>query len=264
MQTSFTWRGCAGTFALAALAALSSGCGGPKSSSTSGPSGGPVPTNRITMNLRVESREPGKAVVRANLNDGKLLPTSYRLDGGDYLRACMSGQCRSMADNDSIYTPDYIARFDFLPGVDYVVSFNRVDGRGAPDSRVALPPSFTIVTPASRQQVTNGDTVIVSWAPTGAPAHVYLDYAAECSFQSGTKSFSSGSLSDDTNSDGQESVRIDPIITFAQSGVTSALTRCSIDVHVNHELQGRVDPAFNHGIALGTVSRTVNLDYVPH
>jgi hypothetical protein len=247
-----------------ALALLLAGCGGPKSSSTSGPSGGPMPTDRITMNLRVESAEPGKAVVRANLNDGKLFSTSYRLDGGDYLRACMSGLCRSMADNDSIYTPDYIARFDYQPGVDYVVSFNRVQGSAAPDSRVALPPSFTIVTPASRQQVTNGDTVIVSWAPTGAPARVYLDYQAECTFLSGAKALSTGTLAEDSNADGQESVSIDPIVTFAQSGVASTLTRCSIDVHVNHELQGRVDPAFHKGIALGIVSRTVNLDYVPH
>jgi hypothetical protein len=217
----------------------------------------------MTMDLRVESSEPGKAVVRANLNDGRTVSTSYRLDGGDYLRACVSSLCRSMADNDSVYTPDYIARFDFQPGVDYVVSFNRREAQTAPDSRVALPPSFTIVTPANHQQVTTGDTVVVSWSPTGAPARVSLDYGAECTFQSGTKSFSSGTLSEDSNADGNESVRIDPIVTLAQSGVVSSITRCSIDVNVKHQIQGRVDPAFDHGSALGTVSRTVNLDFVP-
>ena len=41
------------------------------------------------------------------------------------------------------------------------------------------------------------------------------------------------------------------------------MTRCSIDVIVRHELQGRIDPAFDHGIAVGIVSRKVALDYVP-
>ena len=77
------------------------------------------------------------------------------------MRACVIGVCRSMADNDSVFTPDYIARFDYQSGVDYVVSFNRQEAQNAPDSRVALPPAFTLVTPANRQQVTDGETVIV-------------------------------------------------------------------------------------------------------
>lgn len=252
------------TLGLIVLATMLPACKGPKSSSTSGPDGGPVPTSRMVMNLRVESIEAGKAVVRANLNDGKVVSTSYRLDGGDYLRACVSGLCRSMADNDSVYTPDYIARFDFQPGVDYVVSFNRLEATTAPDSRVALPPAFTMVTPANHQQVTNGDTVVVSWSPTGAPARVSLDYDAECTFLSGAKSSSFGTLAEDTNADGQESVRIDPIVATAQAGIVSSVTRCSIDINVNHQLSGRVDPAFNRGTAVGIVTRTVSLDYVPH
>jgi hypothetical protein len=248
---------------LAIAVTLLQACGDPKSSSTSGPQGGPVPTSRITMDLRVESAEPGKAVVRANLNDGKIASTSYRLDGGDFLRACISGLCRSMADNDSIYTPDYIARFDYQPGIDYVVSFNRQEAQNAPDTRVALPQPFTIVTPANHQQFTDGDDVIVSWSPTGAPARAALRYDAECTFLSGTKGFSTGTLSEDTNADGRESVSIDPIVTFARTNATSSITRCSIDVTVSHQLLGRVDPAFAHGTAVGIVSRKVNLDYIP-
>ena len=158
--------------------------------------------------------------------------TSYRLDGGDFLRACVFGMCRSMADNDSVFTPDYIARFDYQPGVDYVVSFNRRKSQDAPDSRVALPPAFTIVTPANRQQVTDGDTVMVSWSPTGAPARVALSYEADCTYLSGPQSFLAGTLGTDANGDGQESVRIDPIVEFARTNALSPVTRCSIDVFV--------------------------------
>ena len=201
--------------------------------------------------------------MRANLNDGKFFGASYRLDGGDSLRACVGFICRSMADNDSIFTPDYIARFDYQPGVDYVVSFRRQRGTSAPDSRVSLPPAFTVVTPADGQQVTDGDTVVVSWMPTGAPAHVALGYDAECEFSSGTDSFSTGTLSIDTDADGQESVEVDQILDFVRSTATSAITGCSIDLNVRHELPGRIDPAFDDGIATGIVSRTVTLDYVP-
>ena len=260
MQTRFS--GCR-ALQLAVLAMLLQACGDPKSSSTSGPDGGAVATNKITIHLSVESSDPRSAVVRANLNDGKFLGESYRLDGGDFLRACLFGVCRIMADNDSVFTPDYIARFDYQPGIDYVVSFNRQQARNAPDSRVTLPPAFTIVTPANRQQVTDGDAVVVSWAPTGAPALVALTYEAECDFSSGPESFSSGTLSEDSDANGSETVRIDPIVSFVSSNATSPVTRCRIDVIVRHELEGSIDPEFDDGTARGIVSRKVSLDYIP-
>jgi hypothetical protein len=247
----------------AAVLMLLQSCGDPKSSSTSGPDGGAVPTSRITMKLSVESSDMRTAVARANLNDGKSLGSSYRLDGGDFLRACANGVCRSMADNDSLTSPDYIARFDYQSGVDFVVSFNRQQDRNAPDSRVALPPAFSIVTPADRQQVTDGESVLVSWAPSGAPARVALRYEATCTFVAGPQAFSSGTLGTDANADGRESVSIDPIVEAARTVSASPVTRCSIDVFVRHELNGRVDPAFDGGTAVGIVSRVVRLDYIP-
>ena len=248
---------------LLAMVALLQACGGPKSSSTSGPDGGAVPTSKISIYLSVESAEPDLAVVRANLNDGRALGLSYRLDGGDFLRACVSGVCRSMADNDSVFTPDYIARFNYQPGVEYVVSFNRQEAQNAPDSRVILPPAFTIVTPANRQQVSDGDSVLVSWTPTGAPARVSMSYDAECTYLSGAKSFLGGVLGTDSNADGQESMSIDRIVDVARFDSPSPVTGCRIDVIVRHELEGRVDPAFDDGTAVGIVSRKVRLDYIP-
>ncbi len=260
MQTNILWCRILGS---AAVFLLLQGCSGPKSSSTSGPGGGPVPTNRITIDLRVESSNPQTAVVRANLNDGHSLGASYRLDGGDFLRACVNGVCRSMADNDSIYTPDYVARFDYQSGIDFVVSFNRQQGQNALDSRVALPPDFTIVTPADHQQVTDGETVVMSWTPSGAPARVSLTFEADCAFVGGSSGFSVGTLSTDPDGNGQESVAIDPIVTFARSNSTSTISSCSIELIVRHELQGRVDPAFDDGTAVGIVSRAVTLNYIP-
>jgi hypothetical protein len=216
----------------------------------------------MTIDLKVESRDSASSVVRANLNDGKALGSSYRLDGGDFFRACVSGVCRSMADNDSLDSPDYIARFTFQPGVEYVVSFNRQEGHNAPDSRVTLPPAFTLVTPADHQQVTDGQTVIFEWTPTGAPARVSLSYAISCSSAAGT-TVSSGDLGADANSDGREFIRIDPIINATRSGASGPFTKCDIDVKISHELRGRIDPAFHGGTAVGIVSRTARLEYIP-
>jgi hypothetical protein len=254
---------CCRALTLAALVLLLQACSDPKSSSTGEPGGGPVPTSRMTINLTVESSDLRTAVVRANLSDGHALGVSYRLDGGDFLRACVNGVCRSMADNDSVFTPDYIARFDYLSGVDHVVSFNRQQAPSAPDSRVALPSAFTIVTPADRQPVTDGETVPVTWTPTGAPARVALSHETECTHVSGPNSFSSGRLSEDPDADGRESVDIDAIVSFVRSSFVSPITRCSIDLIVRHELRGRIDPAFDGGTAVGIVSREVNVDYIP-
>jgi hypothetical protein len=248
---------------LAALITLLPACGGPKSSSTGGAEGEPVATNRMTIYLTVESSDAQTAVVRANLNDGKVFGESYRLDGGDFLRACLNGVCRTMADNDSVFTPDYIARFDYRPGIDYVVSFNRRKARSAPDSRVTLPPAFTIVTPANRQQVSDGETVQVEWSPSGAPARVGMRFDAECHYLSGPQSFLTGTLGSDTNADGREPFRVDEIVDLARSNAPSRITRCNIEVTVSHEIQGRIDPAFDDGFATGIVSRKVSLDYFP-
>jgi hypothetical protein len=99
--------------------------------------------------------------------------------------------------------------------------------------------------------------------PNGAPADVRLSYKADCTFASGPHSFSSGTLGGDSTADGQESVSIDDIVNFVRSNSTVAITGCSIDLIVRHQLQGGVDPAFDGGLALGIVSREVSLDYVP-
>ena len=258
MQTSIF---CFRMLGIAAVVTLLQACGA-KSSSKGGPTGGPIPTSTMNLSLEVESNEPGIAVVRANLHDNQVGGESFRLDGGDFFRACLNGVCHNMASNDSILTPDYIARFDYQQGVDYVVSFNRKKGGNAPNSRVALPPPFTVVTPANGQQVTNGDTVVFEWSPTGAPALVALNYTADCTMASGPHAFSFGTLSTDDNADGRESVSISPMVTFANS--VPAVIRCSIDVTVSHELRGQVDQAFDGGLARGIVSRKINLDYIPH
>lgn len=255
---------CGRALGLLVLSLLLQSCGGPKSSSTGGPNGNAVPTSRMTLWLTVEATDTSTAVVRVNLNDGQIFGESFRLDGGDYLRACSNGVCRNLSDNDSIFNPDYIARLNYQPGVDYVVSFNRQEARDAPDSRVSLPPPFSIVTPASGTDVTDGQDVIVEWSPSGTPLRGDVNYESECTFQSGQQSAGGGDLSTDENGDGREVVSIDEIVDLAQANVLSPITRCTIYLVVSHELRGQADPAYDDGLVRGIVSRKVRLDYLPN
>jgi hypothetical protein len=113
MQKTITSRRIVG---LIASSLLLQSCGGPKSSSTGGPDGNAVATSRMYLYLAVEASDTSTTVVRANLNDGQLFGESFRLDCGDFLRACLNNSCRNMADNDSVFNPDYIARFSYQPG----------------------------------------------------------------------------------------------------------------------------------------------------
>jgi hypothetical protein len=143
-----------------------------------------------------------------------------------------------------------------------VVSFNRREERTAPDSRVALPPAFTIVTPVERQQVTDGETVVVEWSPSGFPAIAAADYQSDCTFPGGTHSFGAGSTTD-LDANGRESFKVDALVDFSTINPGQRATRCSIVFTVRHELLGRVDPEFARGSAFGIVSREVRVDYVP-
>ena len=125
-----------------------------------------------------------------------------------------------------------------------------------------LPQPFTLVTPVDRQQVTDGQTVIFEWTLTGAPARVSLDYTIFCTLVSGS-SASSGKLGTDSNSDGREFVRIDPIVEAMRSGTQGTISKCDIDVSVHHELSGRIDRAFHGGTAVGIVTRMARLEYIP-
>jgi deoxycytidine triphosphate deaminase len=75
--------------------------------------------------------------------------------------------------------------------------------------------------------------------------------------------FATGTVGYDPDRDGVEAVKIDDILTVARTNTPSPITRCAIVLTVRHEIQGRIDPAFHGGSAVGAVIREVNLDYIP-
>jgi hypothetical protein len=239
-------------------------------SSSTGNDGDPVPTGSMNLEARIDASDASVAIVSIQVNDGHAV--QYRLDGGDYFKACVSGQCKNLIDDRSqlgAYIPffeiGYANRFDFWSDTDYVLSFNRPDAKSAPNSRVSLPASFTIDTPANQQLVTDGEVVQVAWSPSGARDAVTVYSTAHCRHYDGRTTRTDKFTQADVNADGRENVRIDDLIAQARAAQVSisAIQNCDVDVEVTHERYGIIDPAFRGGYILGVVSRKVRLNYLP-
>lgn len=258
------------TLALAALLELS-GCTS-QSSSTGGVGGGPVPTQQMHLDVRIEAKDSSTAVVSARLSDGRALGTQYRLDGGDYLRACINAQCRNLRDGFDIadvlfpFFPDgYSNGLGFYSDTDYVVSFYRPEGDDAPNTRVTLPPAFDIVYPAANQEVTDGDAVWVEWLPIGRGERIDVDTHTECDHIDGLETTDRKSIGYDGDGDGRELLDIDAVIrdTLDHPISPTRVHRCQITVQVSHERRGTIDAVFDGGEIKGIVSRKVRLVYYP-
>lgn len=259
-------------FALAVLASINlQGCTS-KSSSTGGVGGGPAPTQQMRLNVRIEAKDAGTAHVSAQLTDSRSFGAHYRLDGGDYLRACVNAQCRTLRDDFDIadilfpFFPDgYSNGLGFYPDTDYVVSFHRPDATDAPDTRVSLPQSFDIVYPVANQEVTDGDAVWIEWLPIGQGERIDVDTRTECDHIDGLETTDRASIGYDGDGDGRELLDIDAVIrdTLDHPISPTRVHRCHITVEVSHERRGTLDPAFDGGDIVGIVSRKVRLTYYP-
>jgi hypothetical protein len=244
---------------------------GTKSSST-GNDGDPIPTISMHLEARVEAKDNNVAIVSIALNDGRSHGVQYRLDGGDYFRACVASQCKNLIDDYSqlgAYVPffpiGYANRFTYLSDTEYVLSFSRPNERNAPTTNVSLPQAFSIDTPAHQQSVTDGEVVQVSWSPSGASDTVFTFADMECRHIDGRTSNADGVTRINTRGDGREPLNVDDLlaqIRLMPFGIVP-IVGCTIDIEVTHERRGSIDPAFRGGYIFGSVSRKVQVNYVP-
>jgi len=258
--------------AIALLACLQFQACTTKGSSTGGIDGGPVPTRQMHLDVRIEAKDASTAAVSARLTDGRVLGTQYRLDGGDYLRACINAQCRNLRDDFDIadllfpFFPDgYSNGLGYYADTDYVVSFYRPHAEDAPNSRVSLPQPFDIVYPVANQEVTDGESVWIEWLPIGQAERIDVDTHTECYHIDGLKTSERASIGYDENRDGRELLDVDAVIreTLRLPVSPTPVHRCRITVQVSHERRGAIDPAFDGGEIVGVVSRKVRVDYYP-
>jgi len=241
-------------------------------SSNGGPDGGPVPTSHMYLHVHLESSDTITTDVSARLDDGLAFGTQYRLNGGDYLRACLGSVCKNLRDSITAidvlfpFFPDgYSAGFPVRSDIDYAISFNRADSVNAPNTFVRLPAAFDIQSPVQDLNVTDGDVVQVSWYPSGAGYNVYVDTDADCTHINGLHSQASGPTLYDSNGDGSAALRIDDVVAAARGALLNptALYDCDIDITVYQENSGTIDRAFAGGDIKAVAKRRVNIHYFP-
>lgn len=251
---------------LATAVAVSACSDGGTSSSDGGERGTPIATSEMQISASVEAEDDVTAEISVTLYDGKL--GTLLLTGGDALSACVAAQCGPLT-RDSL-SSEYVAELPYVAETAFTISLTRATGASAQNSVVTLPVPFTILAPAPGLKVTDGDSVTVQWAPTGADDDVDVWAETRCYHENRSlfipvlmPSVRRGRLAENVDS----GTIVTDVDTILDSGWMlfpwdDPIVRCDIAIEVFHERVGTVDSSLGGGI-VGRVSRKVTLDYTP-
>lgn len=207
-----------------------------------------VTTAGISAEIDVFANGSGATVVTAELEAGSggLGATSLELGPGDSLTVMANGIQKTMTEDASIFGRfSYVASFDF-DDVDtvFTVSFSRANERSAPNSNVALPDGFAVLSPTSNDVYSPQDSISIEWQPAGRPIIPSIFVSLDCTLANGLpiSAFESVSLGSDI---GVASV---PVAAFMPSASGLDTTRlCEGDVEFRRWKRGNLDPNFGEG-----------------
>ena len=255
---------------LATTVAISACDGGDTSrSSDGGQDGTPIAARAMYISATVEAEDDVTAKISVMLHEGDpLFETSVLLTGGDALSACVGAQCSLLTRDPG---SEYEAELPYAAETTYTISLTRAAGESAPNSVVALPVPFAMLTPAPGLRVTDGDSVTVQWAPAGADDVVDVWAETRCDHENRSlfipvllPSLRRARLAENVDS-GAIVADVDTILDsgWALFPWDDPIVRCKIAIEVIHARAGTIDTLFRGGYILGVVSRKVTLEYAP-
>lgn len=208
-----------------------------------------VTTAGISADIDVFANGSGATVVTVGLEAGSggIGGTSLELGPSDSLTATANGIQKTMTEDASIFGRfSYVASFDF-DDVDtvFTVSFSRADGMSAPNSNVALPDGFLVVSPTSNDVYGPQDTISILWQPAGTAIIPSILVSLDCTLENGLpiSAFETVSLSSDI---GFASL---PVAAFmpSASGQLDTTKLCEGDVDFRRWRRGNLDPNYGEG-----------------
>jgi hypothetical protein len=253
---------------LATTVAICACSGGDTANSSDG--GAPVTTPAMYISATVEAEDELTTEISVSLHSGDpLFGTHFQLTGGDELRACVGAQCSPLTLDSGV--SKYEADLPYAAETTYTISLTRAAGPSAPNSVVALPVPFAILTPAPGLRVTDGDSVTVQWAPAGVDEVVDVWAETRCDHENHSlfipvllRSLRRGRLAENVDS----GAVVADVDTLLDSGWVlfrwdDPIVRCEIAIEVLHQRVGTIDALFGGGSIHGVVSRKVTLDYTP-
>jgi hypothetical protein len=202
--------------------------------------GGSTPTSEITPSFSISGTPNRITFVVGRLSTDGF--ASIRLPDNDAITVTASGQEKLMRWTvDPLGGGFYTSSLtELAPESEIVISLARGDGGNAPVSSVTMPPPVAITAPAAGASKLAGETLLVTWTPSGTSDQVQILMRSVVCSRPGAGTTTTTAVVGDP---GSASVLIDPDLLPALASGES----CDVDVQVQRLRLGTVDPAYATG-----------------
>lgn len=206
-----------------------------------------VTTQGISADFDIFADGSGRTFVTAELEvgSGGFGGTSLKLGPSDSLTVRANGIQKTMTEDASIFGQyRYLASFDFDDANTlFTVSFNRTNGTSAPNSNVALPDGFNVISPSSSDVFGTGDTIPIIWSPSGTAIVPRVFVTLTCTLTSGLPTIDVENISLGSDS-GVTSL---PVAAIIPIGTLDTSRLCEGTVELSRWRSGNLDPNYGEG-----------------
>lgn len=206
-----------------------------------------VTTQGIAADIDIIADGSGRTVVVAELEvgSGGIGRTGLELGPGDTLSVTANGIQKTMTESSSIVGQfSYSASYDFDDAdTVFTVAFSRANGVSAPNSNVALPSGFVILSPTGNDVFGMNDDVPIVWSPSGTGIVPTINVTLSCIQTNGLKisTIEAVSLSFDS---GNASL---PVAAIVPIGTLDTSRLCEGTVYLQRWRRGNLDPNYGEG-----------------
>jgi hypothetical protein len=174
---------------------------------------------------------------------GELSNTYVDLEEGDSLEATDGDETQTLAHQSLGAFHEYNASFQSTEAETmFTFSLNRSSGDNAPASTATLPEPFSITAPATGENLSRGNDVLVEWESAGTSDKMQIQISGDCI----------GSYVETIDDDGSHTVSAGSLGAFEES------ERCQATITVERQRVGQLDPAFGAGSSYGVQNRTLD------
>lgn len=206
-----------------------------------------VTTQGIFADIDVFADGSGMTVVTAELEvgSGGIGRTGLELGSGDRLTVLANSIQKTMTEDSSVLGRfSYTASFDFDDGnTMFTVSFSRDNGINAPNSNVALPDGFVVLSPQSSDIFGTNGTIPIVWMPAGTSIVPTIRVTLSCTRTNGLNisSIETVAISGDSGAANL------PVAAVMPNAVLDTSRLCEGHIDLTRWRRGTLDPNYGEG-----------------
>ncbi len=220
-----------------------------------------VLTTGLRGDFRAISGPDGSTNVTGELRVGGQLSNVYlELVGDDVLQVTRGRKTQKMIRRSEPFgMVRYVANLNGnSAGKDVMVGFQRAVDKGAPASKVNMPPAFELVSPTNGQSLSRAkDEVVIRWKSTSSTDPMTVTLAGSCiesisrtvEVDGGSLVLPPGTLRSNMPSGMQQMQPVEQGSGAGQGAPVpvAAAQNCRISVKATRTRRGRVDPGYGQG-----------------